>query len=257
MSSPPLLACERLSKSFETRVACRDLSFELFDGEILGIVGESGSGKTTLLHCLAGLLEPSAGRVLHRIGDEMVDLYALDEPARRHIARTRSGIVEQHPHEGLRMQMTAGANVAERLLGRGVRRFATLRAGAAAALAEVEIPADRIDDTPAALSGGMRQRLQIARSLASEPKLIFMDEPTGGLDLSVQATILDLIRRVCDHRHVAVVLVTHDLGVARVLTQRLLVMQAGLIVEAGLTDQILDDPWHPYTQLLVSSMLCA
>ena len=124
-------------------------------------------------------------------------------------------------------------------------------------LAEVEIDAGRIDDLPRVFSGGMLQRLQIARTLVTHPRLIFMDEPTGGLDVSVQARLLDLIRSLVARLGIAVVLVTHDIAVARLLAQRIMVMQRGRVVEAGLTDQVLDDPQHPYTQLLVSSVLAA
>jgi len=122
-------------------------------------------------------------------------------------------------------------------------------------LGRVEIPHDRIDDRPSAFSGGMRQRLQIARALVVEPKIVLMDEPTGGLDVSVQARLLDLIRGLVMEFGLSVVIVTHDLAVARLLSHRLMVMKDGRVVETGLTDQVLDDPQHPYTQLLVSSIL--
>jgi len=111
------------------------------------------------------------------------------------------------------------------------------------------------DHYPKQLSGGMQQRLQIARNLVTHPKLVFMDEPTGGLDVSVQARLLDLLRGLVVELNLAVVIVTHDLGVARLLADRLLVMKQGQVVESGLTDRVLDDPHHPYTQLLVSSVL--
>lgn len=114
---------------------------------------------------------------------------------------------------------------------------------------------NRIDDLPTTFSGGMQQRLQIARNLVTHPKLVFMDEPTGGLDVSVQARLLDLLRGLVVELNLAVVIVTHDLGVARLLADRLLVMKQGQVVESGLTDRVLDDPHHPYTQLLVSSVL--
>ncbi|MGC9458343.1 ATP-binding cassette domain-containing protein, partial [Vibrio genomosp. F10] len=122
-------------------------------------------------------------------------------------------------------------------------------------LNQVEIPRDRIDDMPITFSGGMQQRLQIARNLVTHPKLIFMDEPTGGLDVSVQARLLDLIRNLVMELGLSVVIVTHDLAVARLLAHRLVVMKESRIVESGLTDQVLDDPQHPYTQLLVSSVI--
>jgi len=137
----------------------------------------------------------------------------------------------------------------------GARHYGDVRGVAGDWLAKVEIDITRIDDTPQTFSGGMQQRLQIARNLVSSPRLVFMDEPTGGLDVSVQARLLDLLRGLCDELRLAAIVVTHDLGVARLLAHRLIVMRGGAIVETGLTDQVLDDPQHPYTQLLVSSIL--
>ena len=114
---------------------------------------------------------------------------------------------------------------------------------------------DRVDDEPRAFSGGMRQRLQIARNLVTEPRLVFMDEPTGGLDVSVQARLLDLMRSLVNELGLAAIVVTHDLAVARLLSHRVMVMKQGRVIETGLTDQVLDDPREPYTQLLVSSIL--
>lgn len=138
---------------------------------------------------------------------------------------------------------------------RRARHYGNIRATAEKWLQEVEIPPSRIDDLPTTFSGGMQQRLQIARNLVTQPKLVFMDEPTGGLDVSVQARLLDLLRGLAVELNLAVVIVTHDLGVARLLANRLLVMKQGQVVESGLTDRVLDDPHHPYTQLLVSSVL--
>jgi putative phosphonate transport system ATP-binding protein len=137
----------------------------------------------------------------------------------------------------------------------GWRHYGKIRAEAESWLERVEIDRDRIDDRPTAYSGGMRQRLQIARNLVTAPRLVFMDEPTGGLDVSVQARLLDLLRGLVADLGLAAIVVTHDLAVARLLSHRILVMKDGRAIETGLTDQVLDDPREPYTQLLVSSIL--
>ena len=252
----PLMRVTGLTKLYGRHVGCRDVSFALWPGEVLCVVGESGSGKTTLLNCLSGHLPPTAGKVEYdtRI-DGLVDLATLSEAARRLLRRTDWGVVHQNPRDGLRMAVSAGANVGERLMAIGWRHYGGIRRAAGDWLSRVEIDAGRIDEAPDTYSGGMRQRLQIARNLVTRPRLVFMDEPTGGLDVSVQARLLDLLRGLVAELALAAVIVTHDLAVARLLSHRIIVMKDGEIVETGLTDQVLDDPHQPYTQLLVSSVL--
>ncbi len=255
-SDRPLLVADAVTKDYGDQRGCFDVSLAVWPGEVIAIVGESGSGKSTFIMSLAGLMRPDRGSVrFSRAPGDAVDLYAVPERTRRTIMRTELGFVHQNPRDGLRQNVSAGANIAERLMAQGLRHFGRIRDEASAWLRKVEIDATRIDDLPATYSGGMQQRLQIARNLVTHPKLMFMDEPTAGLDVSVQARILDLLRRLCREFGLAVVVVTHDLAVARVLAHRTLVMQRGLVVEAGLTDRILEDPQHPYTQLLVSSQL--
>jgi putative phosphonate transport system ATP-binding protein len=252
----PLLSAEGLTKWYGRQLGCRDVSFELYEGEVLAVVGESGSGKTTLLQLLSTQLEPSAGRVHYRMRDGVTrDLAALSDAERRFLFRTDWGYVHQEPTLGLRMAVSAGANVGERLMAVGARHYGRIRGAATSWLDRVEIDPGRIDETPRSYSGGMRQRLQIARSLVSQPRLVLMDEPTGGLDVSVQARLLDLIRGLVADLKLSVVIVTHDLAVARLLSHRIMVMKDGQVIESGLTDQVLDDPREPYTQLLVSSIL--
>lgn len=256
MSVEPLLKVSNLSKFYGSRRGCADIDFSLWPGEVLAIVGESGSGKTTLLNCLATRLEPTSGSVEYRMRDgEFRDLYKIGEAERRFLMRTDWGFVHQNPSDGLRMTVSAGANVGERLMAVGERHYGNIRNTATEWLGRVEIAADRIDDQPRAFSGGMRQRLQIARNLVTAPRLVFMDEPTGGLDVSVQARLLDLLRGLVSDLGLSVVIVTHDLAVARLLSHRIMVMKDGHIVEQGLTDRVLDDPQASYTQLLVSSIL--
>ena len=252
----PVLRVQGVCKSFGARAAVADVSFDLYAGEVLAVVGESGSGKTTLLNCVSARLKPDAGHVEFLTRHEGVaDIYALSEAQRRLLARTDWGFVHQNAAEGLRMNVSAGANIGERLMALGERHYGKLRQVSADWLARVEMDAQRMDDTPQAFSGGMRQRLQIARNLVTQPRLVFMDEPTSGLDVSVQAKLLDLLRSLTRQLALAAIIVTHDLAVARLLAHRMLVMKDGRVVETGLTDQVLDDPQHPYTQLLVSSVL--
>jgi putative phosphonate transport system ATP-binding protein len=251
-----LLSVNELTLLHGQDQGCQDVSFDLYPGEVLGIVGESGSGKSTLLNVLAGRVTPDRGTVQYAsTSGERVDLYAASEAQRRALLRTEWGFVEQNPRDGLRMNVSAGANIGERLMAQGQRHYGQLRKQALDWLAHVEIDTSRIDDLPRTFSGGMQQRLQIARNLVSGPSLVFMDEPTGGLDVSVQAHLLDLLRGLVRELHLAVVIVTHDLAVARLLADRLVVMRRSRVVETGLTDQVLDDPQHAYTQLLVSSVL--
>ena len=254
----PLLTAAGLAKSYGGRPAVRQVSLQLDEGEVLAIVGESGSGKSTLLNMLSGRLPPDQGAVSYRMRDGVTRaLDALSEPERRLLMRTDWGFVHQDAALGLRMNVSAGGNIGERLMAVGGRHYGKIREAALDWLARVEIDVARIDDRPTAYSGGMRQRLQIARNLVTSPRLVFMDEPTGGLDVSVQARLLDLIRGLVADLGLAVVLVTHDLAVARLLSHRILVMKDGHVIEAGLTDRVLDDPQAPYTQLLVSSVLAA
>jgi putative phosphonate transport system ATP-binding protein len=251
-----LLRVTNLTKRYGTIIGCRDVSFEMRPGEVLGIVGESGSGKTTLLNCMSGRLPPTQGRIefdASRHG--LVDIYNLSEPDRRRMQREDWGFVHQNPRDGLRMRVSGGANVAEPLMNLGQRHYGKMRQASLDWLNRVELDLGRIDDKPRTYSGGMQQRVQIARNLIHAPRLVFMDEPTGGLDVSVQARLLDLMRELVRDLGLAAILVTHDMAVARLLADRLMVMKSGSVVETGLTDQVLDDPQHPYTQLLVSSVL--
>ncbi|WP_449410771.1 phosphonate C-P lyase system protein PhnK [Methylobacterium komagatae] len=254
----PLLSAHGLTKTYGPRTACAGVDIDVAEGEVLAIVGESGSGKSTLLSMLAGELAPDSGEVRYRDRQGRVRPLAEIGPAElRALARTDWGFVRQDAAQGLRMAVSAGGNVGERLMGLGARHYGNIRSQALDWLGRVEIAADRIDDPPTRFSGGMRQRLQIARNLVTAPRLVLMDEPTSGLDVSVQARLLDLIRRLSGELGLAVIIVTHDLAVARLLSHRIAVMRRGQVVETGLTDQVLDDPADAYTQLLVSSVLAA
>ena len=261
MTDDPLLSVQGVGKRYGARWACRDVGFDLWPGEVLAIVGESGSGKSTLLNLLALRTPLDEGAVHYALRADgstpggLHDLATLSEARRRLLARTDWGFVEQNPRDGLRMAVSAGANVAERLMVLGQEHYGRLRGQAMDWMQRAELDGHRIDEQPTQFSGGMQQRLQIARNLVTQPRLVFMDEPTSGLDVSVQARLLDLLRSLTQNLGLACIVVTHDLAVARLLAQRMLVMKDGSVVEAGLTDRVLDDPQHPYTQLLVSSVL--
>jgi putative phosphonate transport system ATP-binding protein len=252
----PLLEVRGASHRYPGRYGCRHVDLDLWPGEVLAVVGESGSGKSTLLGTLSQRLSLTEGNIRYRPADgRPVDLSEISESAVRALWRTEWGFVHQDPADGLRMHVSAGGNVGEPLMAAGWRHYGRIRAAAADWLERVEIPVSRIDEAPVTFSGGMRQRLQIARNLVISPRLVFMDEPTSGLDVSVQARLLDLLRSLAAEFGLAVIIVTHDLTVARLISHRTLVMKDGRVVESGITDRVLDDPQTAYTQLLVSSIL--
>lgn len=251
----PLLVAQNVSKSYGTVQALRDVSACVYPGEVLGIVGESGSGKSTFLRCLNLEETPDTGSYTLDLPDVQGNLFDLDRYARRMLCASKIGIVYQNPHLGLLMQHSSSGNVAERLLVAGERRFATLRAKARVALDASEFPLERMDAPPIELSGGMQQRVQLAKAIALEPALLLLDEPTTGLDVSVQALVLDTLKRLQIERAITMVIVSHDLGVIRTLSDRVMVMHRGAVVEQGLADQIFQDPQHSYTQQLVHAKL--
>lgn len=236
-------------------VAAHNVSFELYKGEILGIMGESGSGKSTAVKCLYFDEEPSSGRAIFYDEGNQYDLFNMNAAQQRRLANHRFGMVYQNPNLGLNFEISAGGNIAERLLMSEVKNYSKIRSRSTGLLTRTEVLPERMDELPKNFSGGMQQRVQIAKALAINPPLLFLDEVTTGLDLSVQAAILDLILEIQQEMETAMVVVTHDLGVIRLLAGRTLVMKYGRVIESGLTDQILEDPQHAYTQRLVASAL--
>ncbi|MEK1902848.1 MAG: ATP-binding cassette domain-containing protein [Rhizobium sp.] len=256
MLSSPILTMNGIRKSFGEVQALRGVDVTVYPGEVLGIVGESGSGKSTLLRMMNLEDRPDDGEYrLALPGREDINLFTLDRFERRMLRARHIGIVYQNPHLGLRMNHTSSGNVAERLLIAGERNFATLRARAKGALDASEFPVARMDARPAELSGGMQQRVQLAKAIALEPALLLLDEPTTGLDVSVQALVLDTLKRLQRERRITIVIVSHDLGVIRTMADRVMVMRNGEAVEEGLADQIFQDPQHEYTQQLVHAKL--
>lgn len=233
-----------------------NVGFDLWPGEILGIVGESGSGKSTLMRCLNFDQPCSGGEVYLQPWDRgQSNILSLSNQAKRDIRNRLMGMVYQNPVLGLRMNFSALSNIAEKMIASGVRHVGRMQARAADLLEHVHIPVHRMQEAPAQFSGGMQQRVQIAKALSNNPPLLLLDEVTTGLDLSVQAKVLDLIRSLQKELGVSMIVVSHDLGVIRMLADRTLVMLNGRVVESGLTDQILEDPQNPYTQDLVHSLL--
>jgi len=243
----PLLRVRGLTKHYGAVKAVDGVDVNAYAGEVLGIV---------VLRLMN--LEESADAGEYRLDApdfEVRNLFELDRAERRKVRTFHIGIVYQHPHLGLRMRNTSSGNVAERLIVAGSRVYGDLREAARQSLAASEFPLSRMDDAPHKLSGGMQQRVQLAKAIALKPRLLLLDEPTTGLDVSVQALVLDTLRRLQHESGITMVIVSHDLGVIRMLADRVMVMRNGRVVETGLTDQVLEDPQHPYTQQLVHAKL--
>jgi putative phosphonate transport system ATP-binding protein len=256
LETKPLAQAVGLTKRYGTVTALQDVRLELYPGEVLGIVGESGSGKSTVLRLLNLQESVDGGEFyLDLSGYSNVNLFNLDRFRKRELRVKHIGIVYQNPYQGLRMKNSSSGNVAERLILAGERHYYALRDAAKDSLAASEFPLWRMDDLPLTLSGGMQQRVQLAKAIALKPELLLLDEPTTGLDVSVQALVLDTLKRLQSERNITMVIVSHDLGVIRTLADRVMVMRQGSVVESGLTDQVLDDPQHPYTQQLVHAKL--
>ncbi len=239
-----------------TVYALSDVSLDLFESEVLGIVGESGSGKSTVLNCLYFDLEPSGGEAFiaqYKNGNESI--FSGSGQTRRYIRNHVFGKVYQNPVLGLKMKFSSLANIAEKMIAAGNRNVGAMENRARELLTHVSIPHHRMKEAPANFSGGMQQRVQIAKALSNNPPILLLDEVTTGLDLSVQARVLDLVKQIQRELSISMLLVSHDLGVVRMLADRTIVMLNGRVVERGLTDQILEDPQHPYTQELVYSLL--
>ena len=236
--------------------AVRDISIQVHEGEILGVVGESGSGKTTLMRAMYLDNEPTSGNYyLGCYENGRKNIFSASLQQRKLIRNQLLGMVYQNPHLGLRMHFSAGANVAEKLISAGNRNVASMMERTAALLEHIEVPLSRVKEPPRNFSGGMQQRVQIAKAVANNPPVLLLDEITTGLDLSVQARVLDLVKKIQREFAVTMIVVSHDLAVVRMLADRTVVMLDGRIVEEGITDQIMEDPHHGYTQVLINSLL--
>jgi phosphonate C-P lyase system protein PhnK len=251
----PLLSVRGLSVAFGRTRVVEEVSFDLAPGEILGVVGESGSGKSVTALSILRLI-PAPGRVTGEISFAGADLMRLPEAEMRAIRGRDIAMIFQEPMTSLNPVFSCGDQVMEALIHhRGLDRTGA-RAEALKLLKLVEIPSAerRLDDYPHQLSGGMRQRVMIAMALACRPKLLLADEPTTALDATIQAQILDLLRGLQRELGMAVVLITHDLGVVSDVAHRVLVMYAGRVVETAPAEALFARPVHPYTEGLLASI---
>jgi len=256
----PLLEVDRLRVEFPTRrgtlLALDEVSFSIWPGEILGVVGESGAGKSLTGAAIIGLLEPPgriAGGQIRLEGRRIDDL----PPAEMRRVRGRQiGAIFQDPLTSLNPLYTVGQQLVQTIRTHLPLSSSQARERAIDLLRQTGIPAPeaRIDQYPHHFSGGMRQRVVIALALAAEPRLIVADEPTTALDVSIQAQIISLLKRLAHEHHAAVMLVTHDMGVIAEACDRVAVMYAGRIVEIGPVQQVIHEPAHPYTRGLMGSI---
>jgi peptide/nickel transport system ATP-binding protein len=259
-TAPPLLRVAGLRVEFRTStgpvVAVDDVSFDLPSGQILGLVGESGSGKTATALSIMRLIDAPGRIVKGSIELEGVDLLSLPEPRLRELRGRRLAMVFQEPMTALNPVLTVGRQVAEGLQWHGCSSPHEAREKSIALLRQVGIPApeQRVDDYPHRLSGGMRQRVLIAMALACDPEVLIADEPTSALDVTIQAQILALLAREQTERSLAVLLITHDLGVVWETCDRVAVMYAGRLVEQAETRELFRHPRHPYTAGLLQCL---
>ncbi len=256
----PILKVEHLRVEFDTRrgilVAVDDISFDVMPGEVFGIVGESGAGKSLTGQAIIGLLEPP-GRIGH--GEIRLNGHRIDQLPYQEMRRLRGkkiGMIFQDPLTSLNPLYTIGRQLVETILTHSEMSSQEARQHAIQLLDEVGIPAadKRIDHYPHQFSGGMRQRVVIALALCVNPSLIIADEPTTALDVSIQAQIIALLKRLCKEHDTAVILITHDMGVIAEISDRVAVMYAGRLVEVGNVRDIVKNPKHPYSQGLMGSI---
>lgn len=258
--SDPLLSVENLVIEFNTRrgrlVAVNDVSFEVMPGEVFGLVGESGAGKSLTGQSIIGLLEPpgriSGGRV--HLGEQRLDNLPIHQM--RKVRGKQIGMIFQDPLTSLNPLYTIGRQLTETIQTHINMSTGQAREHAIDLLGQVGIPAParRIDHYPHQFSGGMRQRVVIALALCVNPSLIIADEPTTALDVSIQAQIISLLKKLCEENDTAVILITHDMGVIAEISDRVAVMYSGRLVEVGQVREVVKSAKHPYAKGLMGSI---
>ncbi len=264
LSRDPLLRVEHLTKHFPitqgffnkevARVkAVDDVSFEVFEGECLGLVGESGSGKTTVGRCILRAIHPTDGEIEFRVDGQMVDVAKADGPQLKQL-RKHMQLIFQDPYASLNPRMTVFDIVGEPLLVNGMSDRSEREQRVRELMAQVGLNPTHLRRYPHAFSGGQRQRIGIARGLALHPQLIVADEPVSALDVSVQAQILNLLQRLQAELGLTYIFIAHDLSVVRHICDRVAVMYVGKVVELAEVGDLFDAPRHPYTEALLAAV---
>ncbi len=253
---PPILALDQISYHVGGKAILEDVSLSLYPGEIVCVVGSSGAGKSTLLRIAAGLVTPTSGNLsTHYDGRKIAAFHELAEPQQIEIRRRLFGFVSQNARDTLNMKQSAAANIVQPLFENGDRGFGRALTTAQFWFDALDLDRDRMSERPGTFSGGMQQRVQIAKALAPRPSILFLDEPTNGLDTAVQVVLLELLMQLQRDTGVTILLVTHDLRIARLLAHRLIVIEQGQIVEEATPDRLIVDPQHAASRALVSAMI--
>lgn len=264
MTAPPLLQVRGLKKYFPIKAgffnkivgqvkAVDGVTFDLYPGECLGLVGESGSGKTTIGRTLLRALSPTDGEIVFSVNGQSYNLASVSEGVLRPL-RQHMQMIFQDPYSSLNPRMTVADIIGEPLLVNGVVDRSKREERVSELLEQVGLKTEHLRRYPHAFSGGQRQRIGIARALALRPTLIVADEPVSALDVSVQAQVLNLLQDLQETFQLTYLFIAHDLSVVGHITDRIAVMYAGRLVELGVTEELLDQPKHPYTEALLAAV---
>lgn len=252
---PPVLDLRQVCLNVQGKTLLKNVTLSLYPNEILCVVGSSGAGKSSTLKLAAGLCEPQIGRVSVRVGENATALAELSEQDLIGFRRRHFGFVRQNAAETMNMDQSVAANIAQPLFDNGCRSFANAMAAVRLWCEALQLDVNRLHEKPSAFSGGMLQRVQIAKAMVHAPSIILLDEPTTGLDTTIQSALLMLLLKMQRQSGVAMVLVTHDLRIARLIAHRVVVLDNGMVVEEAPPDRIIADPQHSATKRLVGAML--